>query len=216
MLRQFLFRILRQRLALGLLLLGFAQSSAATGQSVLVLGDSISAAYGMSLEHGWVALLADQLEASHPDTVVVNASISGETSGGGLRRLPQLLEQHQPRIVIIELGGNDGLRGYPVNRFRDNLREMAQLSQQAGARVIFLSMEIPPNYGSRYTHLFRESFGVVAEETGSVLGPFMLEGVATEPSLMQADGIHPTVEAQPALLNNVWPTLQSLLDEPAL
>ena len=181
-----------------------------------MLGDSISAAYGMSLEQGWVALLADQLEASHPDTVVVNASISGETSGGGLRRLPQLLEQHQPRIVIIELGGNDGLRGYPVNRFRDNLREMAQLSQQAGARVIFLSMEIPPNYGSRYTHLFRESFGVVAEETGSVLGPFMLEGVATEPSLMQADGIHPTVEAQPALLNNVWPTLQSLLDEPAL
>ncbi len=216
MLRQFLFRILRQRLALGLLLLGFAQSSAATGQSVLVLGDSISAAYGMSLEQGWVALLADQLEASHPHTVVVNASISGETSGGGLRRLPQLLEQHQPRIVIIELGGNDGLRGYPVNRFRDNLREMAQLSQQAGARVIFLSMEIPPNYGSRYTRLFRESFGVVAEETGSVLGPFMLEGVATEPSLMQADGIHPTVEAQPALLNNVWPTLQSLLDEPAL
>ena len=131
MLRQFLFRILRQRLALGLLLLGFAQSSAATGQSVLVLGDSISAAYGMSLEQGWVALLADQLEASHPDTVIVNASISGETSGGGLRRLPQLLEQHQPRIVIIELGGNDGLRGYPVNRFRDNLREMAQLSQQA-------------------------------------------------------------------------------------
>lgn len=179
--------------------------------AILVLGDSISAAYGMSLDSGWVALLAQRLESSHPDIQVVNASISGETSAGGLRRLPELLQAHQPSLVVIELGGNDGLRGYPLDKFRNNLEQMARLSQQAGARVLFLAMEIPPNYGSRYTSGFRESFSLVAEATGSRLGAFLLEGVATDPGLMQADGIHPTVEAQSRLLENVLPDILALL-----
>ncbi len=177
----------------------------------MVLGDSISAAYGMSLEEGWVALLAGRLADSHPGYQVINASISGETSAGAAARLPALLQEHQPKVVIIELGGNDGLRGYPVNRLRDNLAAMAQQSQQAGAGVLILAMEIPPNYGSRYTKSFRESFTRVANETGSQLSPFMLDGVATDPGLMQDDGIHPTVAAQPLLLDNVWPHLEPLL-----
>ena len=183
------------------------------GKTVLVMGDSISAAYGMSLQEGWVALLAGRLEQSHPGYSVVNASISGETSAGAASRLPKLLEQHQPSVVIIELGGNDGLRGYPVPRLRDNLMTMATQSRDAGAEVLILAMEIPPNYGTRYTKAFRESFQRVAEETGSRLGPFMLDGVATDRELMQADGIHPTVKAQPMLLSNVWPHLEPLLSE---
>ena len=214
MLQPFLFRIVRGPLALGLLLLVLGAPASATPATILVLGDSISAAYGMSLDQGWVALLARQLEATHPGSRVINASISGETSGGGLRRLPALLEQHQPQLVIIELGGNDGLRGYPINKFRDNLRRMAAMSQDAGASVLFPVMEIPPNYGSRYTSAFRESFTVVAEETGSVAGPFLLDGVATEPGMMQADGIHPTAAAQPRLLDNVLPTLLEMLPAP--
>ena len=175
------------------------------------MGDSISAAYGMSLEEGWVALLAGRLAGSHPEYQVINASISGETSAGAAARLPALLEAHQPSVVIIELGGNDGLRGYPVARLRDNLADMAQQSKAAGAGVLILAMEIPPNYGSRYTKSFRESFTRVATETGSELSPFMLDGVATDEALMQDDGIHPTVQAQSLLLDNVWPHLQPLL-----
>ncbi|MFV0278812.1 MAG: arylesterase [Parahaliea sp.] len=180
-------------------------------RGVLVLGDSISAAYGMSLEQGWVKQLADELSSRFPPHSVVNASISGETTAGGLRRLPDLLERHRPALVVIELGGNDGLRGYPIGKLRDNLREMVQLSQRAGARVLLLPMELPPNYGARYTHLFRESFPLVAEENGSALGPFLLEGVATDPRLMQADGIHPTEQAQPRLLDNVRASILELL-----
>ncbi len=175
------------------------------------MGDSISAAFGMSLEEGWVALLAGRLAESHPGYQVVNASISGETSAGAASRLPALLEEHRPKVVIIELGGNDGLRGYPVSRLRENLATMAEQSQAAGARVLILAMEIPPNYGSRYTKAFRDSFATVAEQTGSTLSPFMLDGVATDEGLMQADGIHPTVSAQPKLLENVWPDLEPLL-----
>ncbi len=181
------------------------------GKTVLVMGDSISAAYGMSLQEGWVALLAGRLEESHPGYQVVNASISGETSAGAASRLPKLLEEHQPTVVIIELGGNDGLRGYPVSRMRENLTAMAEQSRAAGAEVLILAMEIPPNYGSRYTQAFRSSFSKVAEQTGSSLSPFMLDGVATNGELMQADGIHPSVEAQPMLLANVWPHLEPLL-----
>jgi acyl-CoA thioesterase-1 len=194
-----------------LLFIGSQAAAGSPGKTVLVMGDSISAAYGMSLQEGWVALLAGRLEDTHPDTRVVNASISGETSAGAAARLPALLEEHQPGVVIIELGGNDGLRGYPVSRMRDNLTAMAQQSKAAGARVLILAMEIPPNYGSRYASAFRNSFGKVAEETGSALSPFMLDGVATTGELMQPDGIHPTVEAQPLLLDNVWPHLEPLL-----
>ncbi len=182
-------------------------------QSVLVLGDSISAAYGMSLEQGWVALLAQELAAAEPPLEVINASISGETTGGGLRRLPQLLQQHEPELVIIELGGNDGLRGFPLTALRDNLGRLVSLSQEAGARVVLVPMEIPPNYGPQYTAGFREAFVDIARTSGSTLAPFLLEGVATDPELMQADGIHPDVAAQPILLQNILPTVHAVLAE---
>lgn len=188
-----------------------ADQQATTTATILIVGDSISAAYGMSLEEGWVALLARQLQQSNAPYEVVNASISGETSAGASARLPSLLQQHRPRVVVVELGGNDGLRGYPIKRLRENLRTMAELSREAGAQVLLLGMEIPPNYGSRYTAAFRDSFATVAAETDSALIPFMLAGIATESSLMQADGIHPTPQAQAQLLANVWPVLGPLL-----
>ena len=199
------------RLAIGLLLFGLSVLVRAGQPTILILGDSISAAYGMSLEQGWVALLEEQLADSHPDYRVVNASISGETTAGGLRRLPTLLADHNPSLVVIELGGNDGLRGFPIRNFRDNLQAMAEMARALDAQVLLLTMEIPPNYGSRYTASFRESYQLVAEATGSVLGPFLLEGVATDTTLMQADGIHPTVEAQPIMLETVFPALADLL-----
>jgi len=211
--RDILLRNVRAALLLGLLGLCLTGPAQARTQSVLVLGDSISAAYGMSLEQGWVALLEQQLGQRDPPWQVVNASISGETTGGGLRRLPALLEQHQPALVIIELGGNDGLRGYPLDALRDNLQQLVSLSQTAGAEVILVPMEIPPNYGSRYTAGFRDSFVEIARATDSTLAPFLLEGVATDPTLMQADGIHPAVEAQPILLHNILPTVQEALDD---
>ncbi len=181
---------------------------------VLILGDSISAAYGMSLDEGWAALLARRLAEHHPDAKVINASISGETSAGAAARLPALLAQHQPGVVVIELGGNDGLRGYPVDRLQANLEQMTRTAQASGAKVLLLAMEIPPNYGRRYTQAFRQSFVAVAEATGAPLSPFMLDGVATDPALMQADGIHPSVAAQPLLLENVLPHLLPLLGDP--
>jgi acyl-CoA thioesterase I len=211
--RRFLYPTLRNRCLHGLILILLAAASQAREHTILVLGDSISAAYGMSLEEGWVAMLARRLEQSHPGHRVVNASISGETTGGALRRLPGLLEEHSPTLVIIELGGNDGLRGYPVNRFRDNLRQLAALSRAAGAEVIIMPMEIPPNYGARYTASFRESYPLVAEETGSALSPFVLQDVATNPALMQEDGIHPSAEAQSELLATILPSILTLLEE---
>jgi len=178
---------------------------------VLVLGDSISAAYGMSLEQGWVAMMSEALVEDYPDHRVVNASISGDTTAGGLRRLPELLQQHQPAIVMLELGGNDGLRGYPIKTLRANLRQLAELSRDSGAQVILLPVAIPPNYGTRYTSAFAQSYAVVAEETGSTLAPLIFEGVATDTALMQPDGIHPTVAAQPLLMRNVLPTLLKVL-----
>lgn len=186
-----------------------AYTSQARAQTILVVGDSLSAAYGMSLEQGWVALMAAQL-TNHK---VINASISGETTAGALRRLPALLGEHKPSLVILELGGNDGLRGYPINRFRDNLRQLVALSSEAGATVVLLPMEIPPNYGARYTGSFRDSYPLVADQTGAILGPFILDGIATNADLMQADGIHPTAEAQPMMLANVQPVILGTLTE---
>lgn len=185
----------------------------ASEHKILVLGDSISAAYGMSLEQGWVAQLAKHLQEQPPHSTVVNASISGETTGGGLRRLPLLLQEHQPDLVIIALGGNDGLRGHPLKALETNLNRLVKLSQQTGARVILVPMEIPPNYGTRYTSGFRESFRAVAEDTHAALAPFILNNVAARPELMQEDGIHPTVDAQPLLLENVLPTVTRVLAE---
>ena len=185
--------------------------SHARANTLLVMGDSISAAYGMSLDKGWVALLAGRMESTYPDYQVVNSSISGETTDGALRRLDGLLQQHQPTVVLIELGGNDGLRGFPIQRFRDNLGELTRRSQAAGATVILAAIRIPPNYGSRYTNSFHDSYALVADDTDSILAPFILEGIATDPSLMQADGIHPTVEAQPRLLDNLYPYIEEAL-----
>lgn len=193
--------------ALSLLLCG---SSAFAG-TLLVVGDSISAAFGMDTRQGWVALLEKRLDEQGFDHQVVNASISGDTSAGGAARLPALLAEHQPELVIIELGGNDGLRGQPPAQLQQNLAAMVQASQQKGAKVLILGMQLPPNYGVRYTTAFAEVFPRVAGEFDVPLVPFVLEGVGGVPALMQADGIHPTAEAQPVLLENVWPALKPLL-----
>ena len=182
-----------------------------TQATLVVLGDSISAAYGMDLEQGWVSLLEQKLSERDHTWEVVNASISGDTSGGGLQRLPSLLQRHNPAIVVLELGGNDGLRGYPIDKLRSNLTAMTKLSQDAGAAVLLLGMEIPPNFGRRYTGLFRESYPTVAEATGAAVSGFILEGIATVPGQMQGDGIHPTVAAQARLLANVWEHLEPMV-----
>ena len=210
--QRFLFRYLRTPALTGLLAICLGLSAQARADTILVLGDSISAAYGMSLEQGWVALLETELASRESGYRVVNASISGETTSGGLRRLPALLDEHQPQLVIIELGANDGLRGYPIGSFRSNLMSLVSLAQDRGARVVLLPMEIPPNYGTRYTSAFRETFVVVSGETGALLGPFILDGFATDPSLKQADGLHPRVEAQPLMLQNVLPAILDALE----
>ena len=179
---------------------------------VVVLGDSISAAYGMALEQGWVRILAERLSGENAPEDFVNASISGDTTAGGLRRLPALLESHRPEVLVVELGGNDGLRGYPTKKLRDNLTAMAKLGRAAGAKVLILPMEIPPNYGPRYTRAFRASFREAAEASGAALGPFLLDGIATNPDLMQADGIHPTAAAQGLIADLLEPVIGPLLD----
>jgi acyl-CoA thioesterase-1 len=211
--KRFLYRFLRNCALPGLLFLSIVIPAQVWAANILVLGDSISAAYGMSLEQGWVALLETRLAEQSEPRRVINASISGETTAGGLRRLPALLEQHQPQLVIIELGANDGLRGYPIGRFRTNLESLVVLSQQSGARVILLPMEIPPNYGARYTSDFRNTFVAVAGTTNSTLAPFILDGVATNPGLMQPDGLHPKAEAQPLILENVLPSVLETLEK---
>ena len=191
-----------------------AQLPERESRTILVIGDSISAAYGMDLEQGWVAQLQTRIDNEGLAYKVVNASISGDTTAGGLRRLPPLLFEHKPAVVIIELGGNDGLRGYPVAQLRQNLTEMVNLATAEGAQVLLLGMEIPPNLGSRYTQLFRESFAQVARTTSARATPFVLDGIAINSELMQADGIHPTAAAQGRIVSNVWPTLLPLLEGP--
>ena len=184
-------------------------ATAEPDETILVYGDSISAGYGIQREEGWVELLALRLGGKMK---VVNASISGETTGGGLNRFPRTIEVNKPSVVVLELGGNDGLRGYPIEQIRQNLLAMSNLAQASGAIVVIAGMEIPPNYGPRYTASFREIFVSVAQETGSFLVPFLLQGVATNRKLMQADGIHPTAEAQLLLLENLWPVLSKAMD----
>lgn len=181
------------------------QAFAFTG---LVVGDSISAAYGLAEEEGWVALAEERLREEWPDATLVNASISGDTTGGGLRRLPAALERFEPDLVVIELGGNDGLRGYPPKAMRQNLEEMARLANEAGADVLILGMMIPSNYGDAYTRLFADAFGEAAEASGAALVPFMLEPIAGDRDYFQSDGIHPTAEAQPLIVEHVLPALR--------
>lgn len=179
--------------------------------TVLVVGDSISAALGLDTRQGWVSLLQERLREGGFEHQVVNASISGDTTSGGLARLPALLSQHRPQLVIIELGGNDGLRGQPAAQLQQNLARMVDLSKEAGASVLLLGMRLPPNYGQRYTEAFARTFSDVAQDKQVPLVPFLLEGVGGVPGMMQADGIHPAVAAQDKLLDNVWPTLKPLL-----
>jgi len=180
-------------------------------RAIVVLGDSISASYGIQREQGWVHLLDTALAQREEPWFAVNASISGETTGGGYARLAGVLAEHNPDIVIIELGGNDGLRGYPVEKIRENLRGMVDLVNESGATPIIVAMRIPPNYGPRYTRAFDTVFGEVAEEKGTAYVPFLLEEVALADNMMQEDGIHPTAEAQPLLLDAVWDKLLPLL-----
>ena len=200
---------------LGLLLLAVSAAVAAQtpieAKTILVIGDSISAGYGIQRDHGWVALLEAKVATLTPPHQVVNASISGDTTGGGLARLPRAIEVHKPDVVVIELGGNDALRGYPIDRIENNLDAMVTLAKRGGAAVLVLGMEIPPNYGERYTQAFRSMYANVATRAGAALVPFLLDGVATDAALMQSDGIHPTAAAQTRLLDNVWPALQPLL-----
>ncbi len=182
-------------------------------RTVLIMGDSISAARGVEPAAAWTRLLAERL-ASQGGWQVVNASISGETTGGGLQRLPGLLGRHCPGIVVLELGGNDGLRGYPIETIRDNLERMARIARAAGARVILAGMHVPPNYGPRYARAFHGMYLDLAQRLGVALVPFLLEGIATHPELMQPDGIHPRASAQRRILDNLWPVLAPFLDEP--
>jgi acyl-CoA thioesterase-1 len=183
------------------------------GPVLLVLGDSLSAEYGLSRGTGWVQLLADRLRNSGSDYRVVNASISGETTSGGRTRLPALLKEHRPRIIVLELGANDGLRGLPINVMRDNLQAMIRQGQAAGARVLLVGLRVPPNYGREYAERFAGTFAALARELKVPLVPFLLEGFAESFELFQADRIHPTAEAQPRILDNVWPFLVPLLGE---
>ncbi|MES1945658.1 GDSL-like lipase/acylhydrolase [Salinisphaera sp. PC39] len=183
----------------------------AAAGGVLVLGDSIGAGYGLPPEAGWVHALGERLDTVCPGMPVHNASVSGETSAGGRRRLPELLDRHEPGVVVIELGGNDGLRGLPVAELRANLAAIVETARAAGARVLLLGMRIPPNYGPAYTESFAAAFDTVAEAASVAYVPFLLEGIALDESLMQADGIHPNAAAQPAIAAKVWPALKPLV-----
>ena len=182
-------------------------------ETILVLGDSLSAAFGMAPERGWVHLLRTQLNSTEGQHRVINASISGETTAGGAARLGRLLERHRPTAVIIELGGNDGLRGMALRDSRVQLEFMINLALTQNADVLLLGMRLPPNYGPTYTTQFEAMFSTLAEEYAIRHIPFFLDGVAQTPSLMQIDRIHPTADAQPLLLNKVWPSINALLQE---
>jgi acyl-CoA thioesterase-1 len=186
-------------------------SGSAAHKTILVVGDSLSAEYGIARGTGWVPLLKRRLAQQYPAWTVVNASISGDTTSGGLTRLPGLLRQQPPNIVVLELGSNDALRGLPLALTQQNLTTMAQQAKQAGASVLLVGMQIPPNYGRAYTDQFRDLFGKVAQAENTSLVPFFLDGVATNRELFQGDGLHPNEDGQPRLLDNVWAQLQPML-----
>lgn len=192
----------------------FSLLAEAAPQRILVLGDSLSAGYGLDdRSDGWVSLLQQRLDAKGTGQQVINASITGDTTHGGLTRLPDALQQHSPGIVILELGGNDGLRGFSLARTRDNLRRMIELSRAAGARVLLLGVKLPANYGRRYGEKFHAIYTALAASEQVALVDFFLEGVAETTELMQPDGIHPAASAQPRILDNVWQGLAPLLGQ---
>jgi acyl-CoA thioesterase I len=195
-----------------LVLLCLAAPVSAQQAVVLVVGDSLGAGYGLPQGHGWVDLLQKRIAEDKLDYRLVNASISGDTTLGGRNRLDALLRQHQPRVVIIELGANDGLRGQPVEAMRENLTAMVRAARKAGARALLVGMQIPPNYGQEYTRKFQDAFVQVAKAERVPLVPFLLDGFADKRELFQADGIHPTEQAQPLMARTVWPKLEPLLE----
>lgn len=204
-------RSFRVILAVFALLAAAGCQAANDNRVILIIGDSLSAGFGLDAEQSWVALLRDQLTSEGYGYRVVNASISGDTTSGGLRRLPRALEQHDPDIVLVELGGNDGLRGTPIYVIRSNLTSIIKLSKASGAHVVLAGMEMPPNYGATYTNAFSRIYRDLAENHEVALIGFFMEDVVLNPNLMQTDGIHPNADGQSGLLNNVWPVLEGLL-----
>lgn len=202
-------RIRNLKTLLVLLLVGVSLVHAEADQAgqeppvILVVGDSISAGFGIPIQQGWVALLEQRLQQRVPAVQIINASISGDTTQGGVARLPNLIRQHQPDLLLIELGGNDGLRGMPLSLVRNNLNRMIEMAEKEGVMVMLLGMQIPPNYGPDYAQGFANIYTKLASQRDTLLVPFLLENVATQPGLMQADGIHPTVEAQPIMMQAV-------------
>ncbi len=197
------------------LLLTFVTNLAIAQQptgKILVMGDSLSAGYGIDIQQGWVSLLQKELAKTHK-VQVINASVSGETSSGGKMRLPALLTEHKPDVVILELGGNDGLRGQPLKLLEKNLQTMIDASKNSGAKVILAGMQIPPNYGPRYSSEFKTLYVNLAEKNDSGLIPFLLEGIGGKAELMQRDGIHPTAEAQSIIVDNALPEIKKYLRE---
>jgi acyl-CoA thioesterase-1 len=194
-----------------LLFIGLAGATHAA-PTILVFGDSLSAAYGIPRESGWVALLAQRLQAGKPAYQVVNASVSGETTAGGLSRLPAMLAAHRPHLTILALGANDGLRGLPLTHTARNLEAMIDLAEKPGGKVLLVGMQLPPNYGPAYTSKFQALFAAVANKKKVRLVPFLLAGIATQPDRFQADGLHPTAQAQPILLDTVWHGLAPMLE----
>jgi acyl-CoA thioesterase-1 len=188
----------------------YAQNPTAGTTKILVMGDSLSAGYGIDIEQGWVNLLEIELTKNHA-IQIINASVSGETSSGGNTRLPTLLAEHKPDIVILELGGNDALRGQPLKLLQKNLQSMIDASKKIEAKILLAGMQIPPNYGARYSNQFKELYPKLAEENQLGLIPFLLDGIGGNEALMQRDGIHPTAEAQPIIVKNVLPELEKLL-----
>jgi acyl-CoA thioesterase-1 len=199
---------------LRILLLAFATLGAApagAGPAILVYGDSLSAAYGIAQKEGWVALLEQRLRQKHSDYTVANASISGETSSGGASRIAAALAQHKPRIVILALGANDGLRGLPVAQLRDNLEAIIRVAQKAGSRVLLVGMKMPPNYGPQYTRELEQAYAALAKKHKTAFVPFLLEGVAGKRENFLDDNLHPTAKVQTVILDNVWAGLAPLL-----
>jgi acyl-CoA thioesterase-1 len=190
-----------------------AASAAATTPTIMVLGDSLSSAHGIDERQGWVNLLRQKLEENGYPQTVVNASISGDTTQDGLSRLEDAIGHHRPDIVIVELGGNDGLRAFPIDAIRSNLSRIMETIRESGAKIVLAGMRMPPNYGPDYTDAFAQLYPDLAVRFHAALVPFFMEGVAMDPELMQGDGIHPNARGQPVLLGNVWPVLQPLLSK---
>ena len=195
-------------------MLAASGSAYSAPKTVLVLGDSLSAEYGLNRGSGWVALLEKKLKQEKIDARIVNASISGETTSGGRTRLPALLKQHRPDVLVIELGANDGLRGQPVSAAEANLRSMIEQAQKNRARVLLVGMRMPPNYGRSYTEKFFSMYKKLSTQYKAPLVPFMLEGVADKPALFQADRLHPNANAHPIILANIWPQFKALVKAP--